>query len=327
MMFQSVFAQEMSDFMAIKEAEGGMDNVYRYRFSLARFDQYLIDIHLSEKEISEDIIAEWIKTLGGKSKTISTKISRLRNFIKYLRAIGISAFLPNLHRAPSAYVPYIFSEDELNAIFSAADNFAQPYQSSYPYLHNEMPMLLRLLFGCGLRRGEALSLIMRDVDLQHGVLTLKKAKGEKERLVPMNSSLSEILRRYCSAMKLVGYPERCLFPGRTLTDPLAGGAAQTAFRSILALCSIALAAKEKQQRGPCLHCFRHVFVIKSILQAEQEGRSLNSYDIALPTYLGHEDFRDTDEYIHLNTAMLTETAVAFEKYTKGIIPEVLYEEE
>ncbi len=304
-----------------------MDHVYRYRFSLASFDKYLMDIHLSEREISEDLIAEWVKTLGGKGKTISTKISHLRNFIKYLRAIGIPAFLPNLSRVPSTYVPYIFSEDELNAIFSVADNFPQPDQSPYPYLHIEMPMLLRLLLGCGLRRGEALSLIMRDVDLQHGVLTLRKTKGKKERLVPMDSSLFEILRRYCTAMELIGYPECCLFPGRTLTNPLAGGAVQTAFRSILALCGIVLAAKEKQQRGPCLHCFRHVFVIKSILQAEQEGRSLNSYDIVLPTYLGHEDFRDTDEYIHFNTAMLTESGVAFEEYTKGIIPEVLYEEE
>lgn len=327
MKLQSVFAQEILDFMTVKKAEYGSDYVHRNWLLLVDFDQYLFNINLSVNELSEEAVAGWIKTLKGSCKTRSNKISYLRNFIRYLRAIGFSAFLPKLPRNRSSYIPHIFSEEELNSIFSAADNFSQPKQTLSPYLYIEMPMFLRLLYGCGLRRGEALSLTMRDVDLDHGIFTLRKTKGGKERFVPMESSLLEILRQYCNKMNLTRHPECCLFPGKTLFDPLAGGVVQAAFCAILSSSGITFPGRIKHERGPCLHCFRHLFVSKSILQAEKEGRAMNNYDIVLPTFLGHEDFRYTDEYIHFNIAMLSEAGAAFEQYTKGMIPEVLYEEE
>jgi integrase len=63
------------------------------------------------------------------------------------------------------------------------------------------------MFGCGLRTGETLSLRIKDVDFDIGVLTLRHAKGDKQRLVPMHNSLTNILRKYCMAMGMIGYPE------------------------------------------------------------------------------------------------------------------------
>lgn len=45
---------------------------------------------------------------------------------------------------------------------------------------------LRLLFGCGMRIGEVLSLQMKDIDLENGIITVRNAKNEKDRLVPLH---------------------------------------------------------------------------------------------------------------------------------------------
>jgi len=44
----------------------------------------------------------------------------------------------------------------------------------------EFPMLLRILYGCGLRLGEATALTWDDIDLDTGVITVKYAKGLKQ---------------------------------------------------------------------------------------------------------------------------------------------------
>lgn len=46
-------------------------------------------------------------------------------------------------------------------------------------------MMLRLIYGCGLRISEAIKLRVGDVDLQTGVLLIRAAKFNKDRYVPM----------------------------------------------------------------------------------------------------------------------------------------------
>jgi integrase/recombinase XerD len=56
--------------------------------------------------------------------------------------------------------------------------------------------LLSLLYGCGLRRGEAEKLNLRDVDLSSGWLYVRSGKGRKRRVVPMSAFVAEDLKRY-----------------------------------------------------------------------------------------------------------------------------------
>ena len=54
-----------------------------------------------------------------------------------------------------------------------------------------MPLLFRMLYGCGLRISEALALLKSDVDLKDGVLHIRHGKNDRERIVPMSVSLTE----------------------------------------------------------------------------------------------------------------------------------------
>ncbi len=63
-------------------------------------------------------------------------------------------------------------------------------------MHKELPVLFRLLYGCGLRVSEAVGLHCRDVDLEKGILTLRETKNGKDRLIPLSMSLLELFRDY-----------------------------------------------------------------------------------------------------------------------------------
>src|SRR5262245_24637256 len=56
--------------------------------------------------------------------------------------------------------------------------------------------LLLLVYGTGLRRGEALGLSVADVSLPDGLLTIRDGKFFKTRLVPIGRHLTEVLNDY-----------------------------------------------------------------------------------------------------------------------------------
>ena len=61
--------------------------------------------------------------------------------------------------------------------------------------HTLRAMVL-LMYGAGLRRGEALRLTAADVDLPNAVLTIRNTKFFKSRLVPIDPDLTKVLRDY-----------------------------------------------------------------------------------------------------------------------------------
>lgn len=67
-----------------------------------------------------------------------------------------------------------------------------------------MPLLFRLLYGCGLRLSEALKLRLNDVDLDEGVLTIIDGKFNKDRLVPMSTNNLDRCRSYAQTVHPVG---------------------------------------------------------------------------------------------------------------------------
>lgn len=69
----------------------------------------------------------------------------------------------------SLYVPVVLTRPEIDAILA---------QLSYPF-----DLVVKLLFGCGLRQFECLQLRVRDFNFDAGILTIH-GKGKKDRTVP-----------------------------------------------------------------------------------------------------------------------------------------------
>lgn len=113
----------------------------------------------------------------------------------------------------SKYIPYIYSDEEIRKIMHYADNLIIREQQYHPTSFQlKVPMVIRVLYGCGTRLGETLSLRRKDVDFKSGTIFLKKTKFSKERVIPVHESLLVILERYCLTLGILHNPEAFLFP-------------------------------------------------------------------------------------------------------------------
>ena len=71
------------------------------------------------REISEAIVNQWIKRLHqiNAPKTVSDKVSYLRKFLRYLQYKGYVVFMPDCPKTSDSYMPYVFSEEEIQDTF------------------------------------------------------------------------------------------------------------------------------------------------------------------------------------------------------------------
>lgn len=325
-MFVSIYDKEFSQYYELRSAVLS-DSARKHELCyLKRFDRYIADnINSDEDVLSESFMCKWISTLRGTSDSIANEVIVIRQFLKYLNLDGYSAFIPVIPKVRDDYSPYIFSDEELKLIFVSADNTTVKDKKACIYLPIEFPVILRLLFCCGLRIGETVKLQMKDVDLENGVLKLVNTKGDKHRLVPMSERMTDILIKYCLAMGIVGDGESWLFPGNDKNNHISDRSVKHRFERILKDNGIELKNRKKHERGPCLHCMRHVFAFKSFKQTEKLGMSLTDSVPFLSIYLGHDSLNETEKYLKFSSEMYPETTKLFGTFMKDLLPEVDHE--
>lgn len=322
--FNGPFRKELEDFLSLRQAFLSPSAYAHDGHYLTDFDTFSAQ-ETQEKSVSEALITHWIHTLNGKSSTIANTVIVVRMFMKYLNSLGISAYIPPIPRVTHDYVPYIFSDEELERIYQQVDNLDVSRMTKNPLMPFEFPMIIRLLYGCGLRIGETLALKMQDVDLIGGILMMRHAKGDKQRWVPMHPLLTQILERYCLAMGIVGVPDAWVFPVLGQEKSMTPKDAQHEFEKILRLADISLPGRAKQERGPCLHCMRHVFVFKSFAAAEKTGRRIDDSVPYLSIYLGHDSLQETEKYMKFSSELFPDAMNLFADYLADVLPEVAYE--
>lgn len=324
-MFKSIYSDQLSKYYALRKSvlsESARKHELCY---LRRFDDCVVKNPDTHNGISEIFINEWVSSLSGKRSSIENQVIVIRQFLKFLSLSGKETFLPVIPKVYDDYVPYIFSDEELSRIFQSADNVIQKSRKADPYLIIEFPVILRLLYCCGLRIGETVKLNTSDVDLENGILRLVNTKGDKHRLVPMDPGMANILLKYSIAMGLYRARDTWLFPSAIRDDHISDHAVKRRFEMILQETGIRLENRQKHERGPCLHCMRHVFAFKSFAKAEQGGRSLDDAVPYLSVYLGHEGLDETAKYLKFSNELYPESIDAFGEFMIDLLPEVDYE--
>jgi integron integrase len=104
-------------------------------------------------------------------------------------------------------VPAVLSREEVQTVLAKLE---------YPYR-----LFMQLLYGCGLRLSEALSLRIQDVDLSAAVLGVHAGKGNKARSLPLPRSLIDGLRTHLVSVRgLFDSDLRVGFAGVFLSEPL-----------------------------------------------------------------------------------------------------------
>jgi len=323
--FHSCFANELNDFIALKEGSVGLKRLNAYRFYLSELDAYLTNNTISRSGLTEEVVLNWVASYrsGLRCRTVQGIVTCIRCFIKYLHAEGIQAYLPTNFKGHDDYIPYLFSDEDLKLIFELADSMRPNKRQPDKDIQLKYPTMLRMLYGCGFRLGEVRHLKMRDIDLELGTVRLKNTKFNVERLVPMHHSLVLVLEKYCRIMGIMNDPDAWIFPGVDRSKPIGERVVRRKFETILKNARISIRSREFRRRGVCLHCFRHSFAVRSFKKGETEGRPLDTMIPFLSIYLGHKSLRETEKYLKFDaTDIFPEVMDPFIAYTDGMFPEV-----
>jgi len=299
-------------------------NTYRLDgYRLMSFDRFLCDKEYKEEVVPEDVINDWLTTAKVPAASLEGYIKTVRGFMQFLRNQGKKVYMPPYRKKADTYVPYIFTDTEMEQIFLCADSLAKIMPNLVlPYIYGEIPMIIRLLYSCGLRLGEALQIKVKDIDLDRGVLTIRHAKRDKQRFVPIHPSLKDIMMRYCMALGIIGQPDAYIFPGKNFEIHISDLTVERRFKKILQHLDIVSGNEDIHERGPCLHCLRHCFMLKSFKQLKTAGYTVDISSPYLSIYCGHESLLESEKYMKFSSEMFPEDMACFESFTDGIFPEV-----
>ena len=315
--YESIFSVDFVEYIQLLKAAGR--SIRNHQVVFRKLDMFLKQNTVSNRVLDECTIIQWLNSLEGTTANKLSYIARYRGFARYLRSVGVYAYEPEYPRSSHTYVPYVFSDEEWRRMIQSVD--------SLPTGNSESSVLfcifIRLLYGCGLRKSEALKMETRDIDLENGILFVRYAKNDKQRYVPMDESLTSILKAYLS----ITIPKSHLFVNPDTGKCFSSSWADKRMRHLLKECNITVEKTRRNERGPCLHCFRHTFVANSFNQLLQN--SLGFEDVApfISAYLGHSDLRETDNYLQANYEFYRRDQELIMNYTKtlNIFPEVLDE--
>ena len=265
--------------------------------------------------IAPEQVLAFILGSGPVTLNARTKYDTLRGLYRFLVSRGYTEAnpLPSTAPKPSVmFVPHIFSREELKRLVETS----VPSQSSHRLLEGTtLRTLLLLLYGAGLRIGEALSLRLDDVDLEEKVLRVRESKFYKTRLVPIGNDLCGVLRAHVA----IRYQQRptsddVLFVTRT-GGPVPDHLVQAAFRRLRARTHVH--RKDEIRQQPRLHDLRHSAAVHRLIAWYRSGADVQRLLPKLATYLGHIDVASTQRYLTLTPELLREAGVRFESYAMG----------
>ena len=103
--FQSVFRNELEEYLKINQGTVNEDTLRNTRRVLLSFDSSLAEENTNV--ISEAAVNRWIREIRqtNAAKTVSDKISYLRKFLRYLQYKGYRVFMPDCPKTSDSYVP------------------------------------------------------------------------------------------------------------------------------------------------------------------------------------------------------------------------------
>lgn len=318
--FESCLKEKLNSYMKLRESQG--HQILKTCHIFNSLDQYLQKADFSNQSLPPAIIDGWIASLPEKLSvnTVNIYISTYTQFAKYLQLFGYDAFIPEKAIGSKNYSPYIFHEDNLAALIQTVDSLV--LSASEKHRHNMacFSVMLRMFIGCGFRLNEIRLLKTKDVDLEYGIIHVRNAKGNRDRLVPMHKTLTKSVMIY----SISGIPkeETWFFPSGT-GNPISCSWIRDAFLKCIQYIGIEKPDLPKHSRNICLHCLRHSFAVAAFRQLDNNGLDMYSEIPILSTYMGHENLYGTEHYLRMAAENSRDILNKMEKFNKGLFPEVL----
>ncbi|MGM0411376.1 MAG: tyrosine-type recombinase/integrase [Bacillota bacterium] len=299
------------------EFKRNMGYEFRSISNLKTFDRFTVKNEVSVIGLTRDLSKKWAKKRPNESDVTRYKrVNDIKNFSIYLNQIGYKSYIPRqLKSYHTTFTPHIFSKKELNSFFKACDTIEVKKQSTMKYI---LPVLFRMLYGCGLRINEALSLKCKDVNLNEGYITIRKPKNGQDRMLPLSKSLIEVCIQYNNNFPIKQNDEDYFFI-QLNSSRYASNTIYRWFRRILWKAGIPHGGKGK---GPRVHDLRQSFSVHSLVEMSRKGLDLYYSLPILSKYLGHNSLEATDKYVRLTAEMYPELIEEVNALCSYVFPEV-----
>lgn len=220
---------------------------------------------------------------GASSASRARSLSGIKNFLRWMDKQGIAhnAAIANLRTPKLPHkIPRPLHEDQALNVVQNAGMMARE-----DWIAQRDTALFMLLYGCGLRIDEALSLTLRQMP-QNGFLRVV-GKGRKERQVPILPEVENCLRVYLEVCPYPSEPQRNIFLGLR-GEKLNQGVAQKSMRDLRKILGLPETATP--------HALRHSFATHLL----QNGANLRE----IQELLGHASLSTTQRYTEVNAAEL-----------------------
>jgi integrase/recombinase XerD len=245
------------------------NTVKNYSAQVELFLKYFNSSVTKPSEISEKRIKEWLM-LAKTTNSMKHRISAVKLFYE----------LTGKQPLKFKYIKYPRSEKHLPKVIDG-DFIRRKLETIHNIKHKAIIMLA---YSVGLRVSEVINLKIADIDSARMIITIRQAKGMKDRIVPLSPNVLNCLRDYYREEK----PKQYLFNGQD-------GRLQYSSTSCNAIV--------KQHLGDRyhFHLLRHS-CFTSLLEGGTDLRIIQKI-------AGHKSSKTTEIYTHVSNRILSKVAL------------------
>ena len=218
-------------------------------------------------ELSSDDLKFFIseKLLEKSPSTINLFLSAIRYSFSTILQKDITAQIRRPKKEQK--IPKVLSKEEVKKLLQSIS-------------HEKSRLILSLIYACGLRVSELVSLKKSDLNFSEKIGHIRQSKGKKDRTFNIPDFLAEDLREFMEKS-----PSEYLFPGRN---------GHISIRNIQKI--VSRAAKSAGLLGVHTHTLRHSFATHLL----EEGVDIRK----IQELLGHSNLSTTQVYTHISAEEL-----------------------
>ena len=216
----------------------------------------------------------------------AARLAVARGFARYLQTIDPATEVPPSGVFPARRhrpTPYLWSQEDIRRLLEGARDLPSPLRAA---THEA---LFGLLATTGMRIGEAIGLERDDVELGAGIITIREAKFDRSRLVPLHPSTTAAMSRYSKRRdSLCPRPRSTAFFLSGAGTRLERSSVDKVLREVTISMGICTATVR-----PRAHDLRHSLAVATLIGWLRGGVNVDENMAVLSTYLGHVSPADT----------------------------------
>jgi integrase/recombinase XerD len=301
--------EALADYLALRRSLG---------YALARDEKLLnqfidwLDEHGHDR-ITVDAALGWVRSpqVAGAS-WLRMRMRVVRGFAGWLHTIDPAHEVPPPGLVPGRVdraVPYLYSEADIAALMAAAAQLQTPLRRA------TITTLIGLLVVTGMRLGEVIGLDDTDFDPPQALLTVRKAKLGKHRLLPLQPSTVTAITAYrrLRDQSIPHQASAALLVSQAGTRLLNYNVGQT----FAGLARDAGLVPRSPRCRPRPHDLRHTFAVNTLLDWYRDGGDVAARLPLLSTYLGHVAPANTYWYLEATPELLGQAVDRLDQPRRG----------